>query len=339
MRFLFFTDPHIRGTTPQNRKDNLPLTLQAKMREVIDLAVRHQVDALLLGGDLFDRPDIAPSIVSDFAVILRQSPAPIYAIAGNHDIFGQNPATLPRTMLGLLDSFQVLRLLPADATVTLHGSGVTVQLTGRHFHYDLDRRAPEADYCIKKAPGADYAVHLVHGMLLEKPFHPGIPHTLIEQIAGTEADVTLCGHYHTGFDYRKGGIVEMRGKYFINPGSLVRINNSTGEMLRQPQVTLLDFGGAKPVFTSLPLQSARPGPEILDRTAIEAAEYRENKLAEFVRGVEAGSGRKTFGVAGIIDAIAGNSEIPVPVREEAINRISLTQQLLQAGDADFSTDM
>lgn len=339
MRLLFFTDPHIRGTTPQNRKDNLFLTLQAKMREVTDLAARHQADALLLGGDLFDRPDIAPSIVAEFAVILKQIPVPIYAIAGNHDIFGQNPDTLPRTMLGLLDSFELLRLLPIGESTILSKNDVTVQLTGQHFHYDLDRRDSKLDYCVKKSARADYAVHMVHGMLLEKPFHPGIPHTLLEQITGTEADVTLCGHYHSGYDYRKGGVIEMNGKYFVNPGSLVRINNSTAEILRQPQVILLDFGGPKPSFLPIPLRTARPGSEVLDRTAIEAAEYRENKLAEFVRGVEAGGDRKTFGVAGIIDAIAGNRGVPEPVREEAINRISLAQQSLLTEEADYPTDL
>ncbi|MGI5838327.1 MAG: metallophosphoesterase family protein [bacterium] len=339
MRFLFFTDPHIRGTTPQNRKDNLFLTLQAKIKEVIALARKYRVDALLLGGDLFDRPDIAPSIVSEFAVILRQVTVPIFAVAGNHDIFGQNPETLPRTMLGLLNSFAVLRLLPAGENTVLSKNGVKIQLTGRHYHYDLDRRDPEQDYCVKKADGVDYAIHLVHGMLLEKPFHPGIPHTLLEQIVNTEADVTLCGHYHSGYDYRQGGIVEIDGKYYINPGSLVRINNSTGEILRMPRVILLDFDGPKPVFTPLPLRSAQPGADVLDRTIIQAAEFRENKLAEFVRGVEAGGDRRTFGVSGIIDAIAGNAGITNPVRQEAIRRIAEVQQSLLIEEADYPANM
>ena len=61
MRILFFTDTHIRGTNPQNRKDNFPETLYLKMEEVFDIAKKNNVDILLHGGDIFDRPDNSPS--------------------------------------------------------------------------------------------------------------------------------------------------------------------------------------------------------------------------------------------------------------------------------------
>jgi DNA repair protein SbcD/Mre11 len=338
LRFLFLTDTHIRGTTPRNRTDNLALTLQAKMQEVNTLAAQYQVDAVLHNGDLFDRPDIAPSVVGDFAGLLRRCPAPIYLVAGNHDIFGQNPDTLGRTMLGLLDRFGVVRLLVPGQPVFLQQNGLTVQLTGQHFHYLLDRRSPELDYCVTKDPRADFAIHMVHGMLLEKPFIPGIAHTLIEQVLTTGADITLCGHYHHGYDHRRDGIIAIDGKYFINPGSLVRINNSLQEMTRQPRVILIDLSGPEPRFTPLPLTSAKPGEEVLDRSGLEAAESREHQLAEFVRGVQAAGDFQLFGVNQIIRTIAANQGIPEAVRHEAIRRISLTQQLLSITDGDQPAD-
>lgn len=338
MRFLFLTDTHIRGTTPRNRKDNLALTLQAKMQEVNVLAGQYQVDAVLHNGDLFDRPDIAPSVVRDFAGLLRRCPAPIYLVAGNHDIFGQNPDTLGRTMLGLLDSFGVVRLLQPGQPVFLQHRGITVQLTGQHFHYLLDRRPPELDYCVAKDPRADFAIHMVHGMLLEKPFFPGIAHTLIEQVLATGADITLGGHYHNGYDHRRDGIVEIDGKYFVNPGSLVRINNSLGEITRRPRVILIDLGGPRPRFTPIHLSSAKPGEVVLDRSGLEAAEYRDNQLAEFVRGVQAAGDFQLFGVNQIIQTIAANQGIPEAVRHEAIRRISQTQHLLSITDGEQPAD-
>lgn len=111
MRFLFFTDTHIRGTNPQNRKDNFLKTLHTKMEEVLDIAKRNNVDILLHGGDIFDRPDISPSLVRDFILLINKHALPIYAVAGNHDIYGQNPLTINRTMLGLLDGADVVRLI------------------------------------------------------------------------------------------------------------------------------------------------------------------------------------------------------------------------------------
>lgn len=65
------------------------------------------VDYILHGGDLFDRPDIAISVVSTFAKIFKEAPAPIYIVSGNHDIYGHNPDTLNRTVMGLLCDLKV----------------------------------------------------------------------------------------------------------------------------------------------------------------------------------------------------------------------------------------
>ena len=42
----------------------------------------------------------------------------------------------------------------------------------------------------------DYAIHMVHGMLLDRASFPGPFYTLVEQIWETEADFTLAGHNH-----------------------------------------------------------------------------------------------------------------------------------------------
>ncbi|HLS54237.1 MAG TPA: metallophosphoesterase, partial [Tissierellaceae bacterium] len=64
MKLLFFTDTHIRGTTPKNRKDDFPEALERKLYEVLDLINKENIDYVLHGGDLFDRPDLSVSIVS-----------------------------------------------------------------------------------------------------------------------------------------------------------------------------------------------------------------------------------------------------------------------------------
>ena len=100
MRLLFFTDTHIRGNTPRSRKDNILNTLFQKIEEIIDIAQQWQVDYILHGGDIFDRPDISPSIVRDVMKLFKRFNRPIYAVAGNHDLYGHNPQTLHRTMVG-----------------------------------------------------------------------------------------------------------------------------------------------------------------------------------------------------------------------------------------------
>ena len=74
MRFLYVTDTHIRGTSPRSRTDDFPLAIRKKLQEVIELAHREEVDAVLHGGDLFDRPDISPAVVREFLRALRSGP-------------------------------------------------------------------------------------------------------------------------------------------------------------------------------------------------------------------------------------------------------------------------
>jgi len=285
MKFLFFTDSHIRGTTPKNRKDNFYETLKNKFYEIGDISGRYNVDYILHGGDWFERPDISPSIVREFAVIIKSFGKPIYTVAGNHDIYGHNPATVGRTMLGLLEGTGIINLLVYDDEVILKKDGITVQLTGRSYNYEIDGENFRNYYIVKKRADVDYAINIVHGMLLLKPFYEGIRYTLLDDIKETEADITFAGHYHSGFGVRK-----INSKYFINPGSIVRISSSLTELERKPEVVYLEFNENGIHIEEIELKTARPGDEVLDREKLEAAKDRNLKLHQFYQGIEA-SGR------------------------------------------------
>lgn len=76
IKFLYFTDTHIRGTAPKNRLDSFPETLKNKISQVIEIAKNEQVDVLLHGGDVFDRliyhqAQLA-SLLKSFGKLMRQ---------------------------------------------------------------------------------------------------------------------------------------------------------------------------------------------------------------------------------------------------------------------------
>ncbi|MCG1011785.1 metallophosphoesterase family protein [Tepidanaerobacter sp. GT38] len=327
MRMLFFTDTHIRGTNPQNRKDNFVDTIFRKLEEVFDIAKENDVDILIHGGDIFDRPDIAPSLVRDFIVLIDRYSLPIYAVAGNHDMFGQNPVTLNRTMLGLLDGAGIIRLLSPGEKLYFKDGNKKIQLTGQHYFYGLDVDSGKQSYIVKKDKDVDVAVHIVHGMLLEKPFFEGMAYTLIEDILDTEADITLSGHYHSGFTTKC-----IDNKYFINPGSLVRINNSLNELLRMPKVVLLDLQNEIKI-QELYLKRALPGEEVLDRTKVETMAFRERKLSEFIQSVNSTGNYDTFDINNIIEQISKQQNLKEEVIKEALKRIGQAQELL--GNEDW----
>lgn len=326
MRILFFTDTHIRGNNPQNRKDYFAETLFQKLEEVFDIAKDNDVQLLLHGGDIFDRPDIAPSLVRDFILLVDKYSLPIYAVAGNHDVFGQNPLTLNRTMLGLLDGAGLIKLINPGEKLYFKENNKKIQLTGQHYFYGIDADDEKRSYVVRKDPDVDFAIHVVHGMLLEKPFFEGMAYTLIEDILDTEADITLSGHYHAGFATKC-----IDNKYFINPGSLVRINNSLNEFLRMPKVILLDLEDDVRI-EEIYLNKALPGEDVLDRSKVESMAFRERKLSEFIQSVYSTGNYDTFDINKIIEEISKQQNIKDEVIMEALKRIGQAQELLGKED-------
>lgn len=316
MKFLYFTDSHLRVTNPKNRIDNFYETLKNKMNEILQISLDENVDYILHGGDLFDRPDTPISLVSDFSDIFQKFKAPIYVVSGNHDIFGHNPITVHRTMFGLLDSFGIIRMLNNKVILK---KDVTVQLTSFPYSIDMDNPKNREGYIVREKDDVDYAIHLTHGFLTDKKPHDTIPHTLISDISDTVADVTFGGHIHYGFK-----TIEIDGKYFINPGSIVRISNALSEFKRQPKVVILELTD-KIDIREINLKTALPAEEVLDRSEIEHHKFKTQQFNDFKSTIESSSNLKSFDVFDILVEIAKNNNISKEVRDEAIKRVELKQ--------------
>lgn len=326
MKILFFTDTHIRGTTPKNRKDNLMDTLENKLKEIVRLSKEYSVDYIFHGGDLFDRPDISISIVSRFISILNSFEAPFYIICGNHDIYGHNPDTVNRTMLGLFDEIGLIRLIKESEVIFLEKDNIIVQLTGQPYTYNLDDKMYRDKYIVNYVDGkAKYSIHMVHGMLLDKPFIKGIPYTLVDEIKETKADITLSGHYHSGF-----GILKDNDKYFVNPGSTIRITNSLREIERIPQVVLIELNDSINIEL-IPLSTALPGEEVLDRKEIETFIFKSERLAQFKQTVDNTTNFDKLDVNEILLEVSKAEGVSEEVKVEALRRIALSQ-MKRAGD-------
>jgi len=341
LRILYLTDTHFRGTTPRSRLDDLPQSLLAKLAEVVDLARQHQVAGILHGGDLFDRPDVAPAVATQFLRLLRTAPCPIYGIAGNHDLYGLNPDTLSRTMLGLAHGVDLIHLIRPGRPVWLEDPTTRVQVTGQEYHAEIDRRDPRLDYCVggdsvhQRHAEADFAIHLTHGMLLEHAFFEGMAHTLLQSvIPHTLADVTLGGHYHPGWSKP----YDHEGRLFLNPGALARLGSQVADVTRPVQVLLLDLNRGQPIaYRFLALQSALPGEQVIDGRARESQLARERALADFIQGIGTAAQFDVLEVHEIMERVAHSRKVPGPVKIEALRRLALAQEELTDGGGEEPT--
>lgn len=341
-KFLFVTDSHVKGVSPKSRKDDFFGAVLEKLEEVGEIAEREGVNAVLFGGDLFDRPDPSPSVVSAVCSILARYPVPILAVAGNHDIYGYSPDTISRSMIGILFSAGILFPLEMMAdhnsiwgSKDADGKDFYVEVTGCHSHYDLDKsgRDPLLDYSPRPRVDNDRTVciHLVHGFLSKVERLESIPHTMISDIYGTKANVLLAGHEHTGF-----GVVHHGRTIFCNPGALGRVSAAVGEINRTVQVALVDVRGVNDYDVSLlPVACARPADEVLDREGIEEEKRQQEQMAAFLSDIT-GFDVQTTNPFEVMRAIAdkeneGAETIPPKVLEEAQNR--LRAAMITAGKA------
>lgn len=312
MRFLYLTDTHCRQIAPFNRKDDYATALKFKLEEVASLALKLGVTAIFHGGDLWDTPDLSIQEADFFISCLKKTGIPIYIIAGNHDLYNKKLDTLPHTLLGVQDKLGVLKVIKTGERLYFDDGNVRVQLTGQSYHSQIDLRDPRLDYCVRKK-NCDYAIHMVHGMLMAEEKFPGAVHTHLSEVHDTEADLTLAGHMHFGFpDY------EYQGKYFINIGAIARLINHVAEINRPVQVLLIDLSRGKSELHKIRLKSALPGNQVLDSQKAEETASQVKWLADYICSAQKRREFQTRDLKQIVEIIGNKEGITKEIRMEAL---------------------
>lgn len=337
VRFIVTGDLHFRMENPRSRKDNYSVSLLAKLDEACVLAQEHQATAVIIPGDIFDSANVGVSTITELAWALQRLQkgygVPIWAISGNHDLPAGNKAALTRTPFGLLSKLGILRDI--EKHPDMFNGSVNVTGCGFDFHTDTEEgldqfNAPNYGYQTEKGivlEEGSTRVHVVHSMLLATaPTFP-MRHTLINQVE-TNADIIIVGHPHDGF-----GIIRRKdGKLFISPGALCRLSASKAEMERTVQVALLTIRSKTDFDAELiPLKSARPAEEVLDREAIVEKKEHDNWLESFFQSLDKEGEAKFMEVREIVDSIALREKIQPVVKEEALKRIGDAREKLGLG--------
>ena len=207
----------------------------------------------------------------------------------------------------------------------------TIAITSTPYHPLMDSPEYINDYIIDKKLG-DFHIHIVHGMLTDRSLGPERVQTLIDNITHTNADITFCGHIHTGFK-----TVCKDGKYFINPGSVVRTSASKAEMSRNVHVVLLEITDSIKI-TEIPLKTALPGNEVLTREHI-VLKNKKKSISEFYNAeVESYKIEKSRNINDVLDDIMSKEGLSDDVKTEYQKRInekkaSLVSGILEQKDA------
>lgn len=351
MRFLYFGDKHYRLTAPENRLDDYRETMRRKTMEIIDIGKKYKVSGYIQPGDFFDTPnppldyvaevmkmwsgvdtfDLLTKLITGLPwekeQVLEQLKnfIPLIGVAGNHELFGNNIKTLPKTMIGFISQLGLMKFATKENPYFFHTEdGLKIAITGTHYHLDIDKPEHVNDYVVEEKLG-DIHIHIVHGYLTDKSKGNLFRHTLIDQVKHTKADLTITGHDHLGFP-----ITEIDGKYFVNPGAIPRLSNDLKEMNRQVKVLLIDITKEHGLrLKEIPLKTAISGSAVLSRTKINEKKEKDIRIEEFKKTIRDAGVKKATDITEIVRDIADNRKLPILVKDQAMLRLAEKMALMK----------
>lgn len=302
IRLLYSGDWHLRGTSPRNRVDDYKDTVKLKLREVFGLATKWNCKAIIVPGDIWDRPEVTIGVLLEFVAILKESPVAIYTTPGNHDIYGYNLETYNRSSLRLLELLVPQFTVVTDPTARqrfIEGdTKLEISFTPYSGKMDINGYGYNPEGQVENTSGV-YRIHIAHAMLLDHT-PPFDRFTLIHD-AYTTADLVLTGHDHIGYGVYK----RSDGKVFCNPGALMRIAASIGEVERKVQVAIIEVDAMEANIKLIQLRSAKPGDQVLDRSRIAAEKERAYAMDTFSALMQSKTGNAILlDINTIVEAIA-----------------------------------
>lgn len=283
MKFIYLTDVHIKGVNPGKRTDIYYIAIMKKLWELQSVIKKENIDFVIIGGDLFDIPKVANKLYGRVAKILRGWGVKVFVVPGNHDLYGQNIETLDDTSLGnLADSGVVTILRRSNSPLYFQKKSEPgcplVAITGQEYHNDIDKGLfPDYEPEPSQAP---INILAVHSMLVKKPFHPDVAHTVMKDVK-TSADLVLAGHYHPdSID------VTLNGTRFIRPTSTARLEATQYNIDHKPNYSIIEITDKGITNTFHEYQLADDGKNVFDmQSGIEQKQHK-SALDSFAKTVQ-----------------------------------------------------
>jgi len=282
--FVFRTDTHVSDKSPVSWKGDYPAEIWSNLEQIGQLAKLREARAVLDGGDYFHvKTARRTSHASIFqtAEIHKGYRCPVFCVEGNHDLENNNLDSIEHQPLGVLYSCGVFRHL--RETVFDDGQ-LRVRVVGVPYH---PRRTIAELQAIQKKPGDDFLVAVVHALASENPppkvqdFFGEPVFRYSDLVTPDGPDCWMFGHWH-----RDQGIVEIKGKRFVNQGAVSRGALTRENTARTPKVALVEFSQCGIVTEEIPLIVA-PAEDVFDLERKERAESEARSIDSFIELLQA----------------------------------------------------
>ncbi|WP_285767655.1 DNA repair exonuclease [Peribacillus sp. SI8-4] len=197
VKFIHAADLHL--DSPYSGLKDLPPTIVKQLREspfkafqkIINEAIFHQVDFIVISGDLFDGENRSLRTQVRFRTEmekLRQNQIPAYIIHGNHDhLSGTWITVAPPDNVHVFSGQTEMKLFE-------RADGTSVSLYG--FSYPRRHVKERMIETYVKTEGADYHIGLLHGNLEGNADHSPYAPFSLKELADRDFDYWALGHIH-----------------------------------------------------------------------------------------------------------------------------------------------
>lgn len=267
-KVIFVGDNHISDKQPANRTDSYLEATLSKLNDCIELGKKHNVDAVILLGDLFDRREEGPEARNGALKILaKQREFPVYITVGNHDI--NNSYELDQTSLGTLIEAGVL--IKEDFVPDL---GIAFA----HFHPDLDM-AIKSGFLTTQ----DAVIWSCHASISDKKAHYEEYAVLFDTLhIHPNTKLVVSGHIHHPMRQERED-----GKLFINPGAIGRRSANKDNLSRELKILLLEYDLEGKIYIEeyLDLPSAKPYDQVFNMELLAEVKVEKESVKNFVKTV------------------------------------------------------
>lgn len=258
-KYICASDLHFTFTPPKCREVEEYIEAQDKKIDFLLDLQRKEKAPILCGGDIFDRWNASPELLSYLIYKLQEADFPIITIPGQHDLPNHNIKEYDRSGLSVLEASGVLTVIKDPNAPIAIGQHL---IFGKPWGLPL----PEA-----KKLNSESILILHEGIYKkEKPF-PNCKWRTSKQVIEESPGFKLIvsGDNHKPFTHN------IKGSYLINPGSMMRMHADQADF--DPRVYIYDFktGCAEQVY--IPIE-----PGIVSREHIISEEERDQRISDFV---------------------------------------------------------
>jgi len=304
MKFIFFTDPHLRESKPSSRIDDFYNTQFTKINQIWDIKKSINADHILCGGDLFD---CASSIKNSFSFLndcINNFTEHVYTVIGTHDILGRNIKELYNSALGTFDLIKKVEIIHDD--IYLDNNSIVIRAVPYSDTYD------ESKYVFGKKFKNAFKIVITHNTILPGTVEVPYPVTFASEIK-TDANLVLCGHIHKMWVYKN----KISNTQFINPGALVR--QAIDEQFNEPSLCI--FTVSKGLLNDFDIIPLKYNKDVFDAQA--TLKKHDVDYNSFVDSLEK---FKSLDLDGYIRQMASQHKLPTDILDMIVEKIQWAKE-------------